>query len=382
MFDFRAKEKVMLFTMDIITNYIGYVDIEIYFRRASMSGLTYHPTAWSKIAAFELYGKGYSIPARIPSGAFEEIILSAGEVCAFYITATNGSFLQLTEYIGQAFDVHEETDHVQMFVGYDKNYPFLHQNKPVAWNGRIYYNIMQTPAPTPIAAVYNKPYFFVCGIDKDDALLCDQPCASGYDTECPQGETCFVNIFPGQCRNMNFCGVSLNDAKQCSIPCLSGSDLDCPSGETCFTSISAIDCNTMNYCGVSIQDAKSCSYPCPSGDSSDCPNGSVCWLNIPSIDCNNNNFCAASEELVSSCNQKCPSGSDSDCLDNEKCFSTEIDIDCNDQGYDDDIDSINDPSSNFFCGVDRQDATSCSVSCGVTGLDSECPVGQKWCVFV
>ena len=101
MFEFRAKEGVILYTMDIITNYVGYVDIEIYFRRGSMKNVAFHPKAWTKISEFKLYGEGYSIPVRIPlDGGFEEITLVGGELCSFYITSITGPYIQMTICIG------------------------------------------------------------------------------------------------------------------------------------------------------------------------------------------------------------------------------------------------------------------------------------------
>ena len=116
MFDLYAMTKVTAFTMDLILNYVGMVNTEIYFRRGSMSGREFHPSAWTKIASFEIYGKGFGAPVRLPDGAFDEITIHNGETVAFYITATNGAFLQITEYKGQKLQLHETTDHVKMFV--------------------------------------------------------------------------------------------------------------------------------------------------------------------------------------------------------------------------------------------------------------------------
>ena len=384
MFEFRAKEGVILYTMDIITNYVGYVDIEIYFRRGSMKNVAFHPKAWTKISEFKLYGEGYSIPVRIPlDGGFEEITLVGGELCSFYITSITGPYIQMTEYKDELYELHEETPHVQMYVGYDKNYPFLHQNRAAAWNGRIYYNTVPSPAPTVVSLLYNRPDLFVCGTNKQDALICDQTCSSGLDSECPGDEVCYLNITPGQCKNLSYCGISLDDASQCNFPCPSGLDLDCPLGQSCFGYISAIECDTMNYCGISLDDAQYCGYPCPSGDSSECPSGTICWMDVSKSDCNNGNYCALSEGEATQCSRSCPSGLSTDCPGDKECFADVFVTDCDNNGYDDDyVYGISDPSNNFYCGESLEDALSCSQSCGITGLDSECPPGESWYVYI
>ena len=124
------------------------------------------------------------------------------DIVAFYITATNGRYLQLTAYPGQVHLLHEETPHLQKFVGVGKNYPFLHNTNEVAWNGRIFYSLTPTPSPTraPIITSPSTPQtnteentnFFYCGINRQDAIQCASPCPSGSNSECPGSQKWYV----------------------------------------------------------------------------------------------------------------------------------------------------------------------------------------------
>ena len=60
MFDFKAKEHVVAYSMDIISSYVGMQDIEIYFRRGSYIDVDMIPSEWLLIASISLYGRGYS----------------------------------------------------------------------------------------------------------------------------------------------------------------------------------------------------------------------------------------------------------------------------------------------------------------------------------
>jgi len=59
MFDLRAKEAVILYAMDILSSFYGVVNLEIYIRRNTWDGYETRPGAWSKIANFEIDGKGF-----------------------------------------------------------------------------------------------------------------------------------------------------------------------------------------------------------------------------------------------------------------------------------------------------------------------------------
>jgi len=59
MFDLRAKESVILYAMDILSPFLGVVNLEIYIRRNTWDGYETRPGAWSKIANFEIDGKGF-----------------------------------------------------------------------------------------------------------------------------------------------------------------------------------------------------------------------------------------------------------------------------------------------------------------------------------
>ncbi len=116
-----------------------------------------------------------------------------------------------------------------------------------------------------------------CGVDWNDAISnCDNDdhwCASGADSDCPEGKTCFAgteckyesDLFPtisptsgiptiapslySDPANLRFCGVGWDEAqKTCRIAshCPSGEDTDCPEGQACFDSPS-VACNIVDF---------------------------------------------------------------------------------------------------------------------------------------
>ncbi|KAL3761003.1 hypothetical protein ACHAWU_004623 [Discostella pseudostelligera] len=116
-----------------------------------------------------------------------------------------------------------------------------------------------------------------CGTDWNDAISnCDNIdhwCASGADSDCPEGKTCFAgtdckyeaDLFPTVTptslapslsptmyfspTNLRFCGVGWEDAGQyCRIAshCPSGEDTECPEGQACFDSPS-LGCNIVDF---------------------------------------------------------------------------------------------------------------------------------------
>ena len=58
-----------------------------------------------------------------------------------------------------------------------------------------------------------------------------------------------------------------------------------------------------------------------------------------------------------------------------------LDASCSDDDfYNDDMDSVKDTTDKkmFYCGTSYEDAANCGAYCGITGLDSECGVGETW----
>ena len=203
MFDLYAQSRVKLISMDIISTFTGRNAIEIYKRQGTWVDRDKSPSAWQQIASFNLYITGFSEPTRIPNGAFDEIEMFPGDLISFYITATNGPFIQLSPYPNTIGVIHETTDELVMFVGIGKNYPFLHASEGVAWNGRIYYKRVQTPMPTPSPTLGNQPVGTpenFCGLSRSDAAgTCDKPCPGGNDLECPTNQFCFLEISVKEC---------------------------------------------------------------------------------------------------------------------------------------------------------------------------------------
>ena len=194
MFDLYARSEVKLYSMDIITTSLGKVEMEIYVRKGSWTGRDKMPSAWSLIAAFDLQSDVLLEPLRIPDNSFDPIEMFPGDLISFYITTTNGAYIQMTPH---PISRHESTNELIMYAGIGKKYPFLYSDVGMAWNGRIYYHRVGNPAPTqaPVADVPSQNSY--CGIDREDALICDTSCQSSLD--CSMGETCFENIDEDDC---------------------------------------------------------------------------------------------------------------------------------------------------------------------------------------
>ena len=232
MFDLVATQKVSIYSMDIISSYVGQSSIEIYIREQTWAGADADPTSWIKITAFDLVMNGFSEPTRIPDNAFDQIEMSVGDIVSFYITST-GNLLQMTRYSdSMTGSVHESTNELTMLVGVGKIYPFKGHEKGIVWNGRIFYDIIPTSAPTPLPSTEgptsipiassqiapvsiqtNQPSQIpvtspthsnnFCGETRADAIkLCDKPCSNGLDSECASNEECFINVLANECEGM------------------------------------------------------------------------------------------------------------------------------------------------------------------------------------
>jgi len=225
--------------------------------------------------------------------------------------------------------------------------------------------------------IYPENTYF-CGSSMEDASrTCGIPCPSRGDDECPGEDTfCFGNTFC-EGRQSFYCGTSWLDASdKCLKACPSGDANDCDEGEACFAWTSC-DNTDSYFCGITFGDASSrCETPCQSRSSLECPPGEGCFayttcsavnLNSTSSEIDpldipmNDYFCGESLEHASSaCPIACQGGSDEECPGDLKCYNN---TGCSDR-------------NSFFCGNDWMDAAqTCGQACS-SGSSDECDEGQ------
>ncbi len=121
---------------------------------------------------------------------------------------------------------------------------------------------------------------------------------------------------------------------------------------------------SKKFCGSFIESASLCEHGCPFGLDSECPHGQSCFDvdqcvkedAYPSLVGSGAMYCISTINSVSHCVHRCPSGLDNECPFGQKCHYVE--------------------NCNNFCGSTFGDASQCSLSC-YSGFDDECPIGQK-----
>lgn len=178
-----------------------------------------------------------------------------------------------------------------------------------------------SPTSSPIAAT-DEANFYFCGSDLNDAnALCSVWCRYGEDSECPEGQTCFLDTScnatelnftigwdesllsevpsiapttykPTQDQNPSnyYCFASWTDASydgDCGVPCPGGQNSECPNGQFCYgplplcTPVYKAGVSTK-WCGSSFEDmASKCATECPNGTDEECPDGEICWGDSP-----------------------------------------------------------------------------------------------------
>mmetsp|Transcript_200 Transcript_200/g.275 ORF Transcript_200/g.275 Transcript_200/m.275 type:complete len:1303 (-) Transcript_200:158-4066(-) len=139
MFDVVAKRDILISNMDIHTSFEGSNMIEIYSRGVTWSAVTIHPTAWTKVsvAGLQVMGNGVGVPTPLPENAFDPLYVSGGATRSFYVTTSNGRYMQQTPFT--TGDVISSNNDLSIYAGVGKNYLFLHTEKDMAWNGNLYY---------------------------------------------------------------------------------------------------------------------------------------------------------------------------------------------------------------------------------------------------
>ncbi|KAL7482139.1 hypothetical protein ACHAW6_007834 [Cyclotella cf. meneghiniana] len=282
-----------------------------------------------------------------------------------------------------------------------------------------------SPTSSPIEAADVANSYF-CGSDLEDAnALCSVWCRYGEDSECPEGQKCFLDTScnatelnftigwdesllsevpsiapttykPTQDQNPSnfYCFASWTDASydgDCGVPCPGGQNSECPDGQFCYGPLPL--CNPMykagvstKWCGLSFEDMSSkCATECPNGTDEECPDGEICWGDSPcalkqsalqdlealegKLWCGKNY-----KDLVENCPKQCPGGSDDECGNDMICFdmSTEK-VSCNETGV-----GIKDPVDplHLWCGSSWNNVLEdCPKACP-EGTDEECGVGM------
>lgn len=260
-----------------------------------------------------------------------------------------------------------------------------------------------------------------CGETYDAAALsCSAECPNGLDSECENGQACFVvdscdeiqktptpsfilvpspsaegvtpspESFDGN--SFDYCGFNFENASSCKKPCSAMKELDCGEGETCFSGVSAcpsIIPASKRFCGTNWEDSTKCQAECPSGLDSECPENEQCYksegcrsecLNEDE-DCDSapspsseqpdpetppkqsSNYCGTNFTDARNCFAPCPDGVDSQCGSNQKCYSNVTDC-------------LDIPDAKNYCGIDMLDSEKCTIECP-NGFDMECPEGEK-----
>jgi len=139
MFDVVAKRDILIRKMDIHTSFEGSNMIEIYSRGVTWSTVAIHPNAWNKVsvAGLQVMGNGVGVPTPLPENAFDPLYVSGGATRSFYVTISNGRYMQQTPFT--TGDVISSNNDLSIYAGVGKNYLFLHTGKDMAWNGNLYY---------------------------------------------------------------------------------------------------------------------------------------------------------------------------------------------------------------------------------------------------
>ena len=142
MFDIAAKRDIVIRQMDIHTSHEGSNIIEIYSRGVTWNAVPVHPNAWAKVSAagLQVVGNGVGVPTPLPENAFNPLHVSAGAVRSFYVTISNGRYMQQTPFA--TGEVIASNDDLLIYGGVGKNYLYLHTGEDMAWNGNLYYTLV------------------------------------------------------------------------------------------------------------------------------------------------------------------------------------------------------------------------------------------------
>ena len=145
MFDIKAARSISIKEMDLHINNIGSTEIEIYHTCCGLtthSIVKRHPTAWRLAGSKKVNGNGAEMLTPLPSDAFEPICIDSGLSKGFYITATEGKFLEHS-HDGVTGDVYKSNDDLSMIIGVGKRYFLLNDQYDRIANFSMRYSILE-----------------------------------------------------------------------------------------------------------------------------------------------------------------------------------------------------------------------------------------------
>ena len=80
---------IAVFGLNILTPLEEEFCVELYTKAGSFGSASSNADAWTFLGSFSLVGNGPTLPTPIPPGAFDPIVLAAGETRSFYVTTQN-----------------------------------------------------------------------------------------------------------------------------------------------------------------------------------------------------------------------------------------------------------------------------------------------------
>jgi subtilisin-like proprotein convertase family protein len=148
MFEIMAINPITINSFDISANVAAGEshNYEVYFKVGSWQGSQTTPGNWTLVASptgIVNVGPGLATPLNLSLG----IDVAAGELVAFYITATDGSTLGYTGSAGTTGvgNLWASDANIEFYEGAGKGYPFGSTFAPRVWNGNIQYETGQVP---------------------------------------------------------------------------------------------------------------------------------------------------------------------------------------------------------------------------------------------
>jgi subtilisin-like proprotein convertase family protein len=142
MFEIMALNPITVNSFDISANAAAGEshNYEVYFKVGSWEGSQTTPGDWTLVASptgIINVGPGLATPLNLSLG----IDVAAGELIAFYVTASDGSTLGYTGSAGTTGvgNLWASDDNIEFYEGAGKGYPFGSTFSPRVWNGNIQY---------------------------------------------------------------------------------------------------------------------------------------------------------------------------------------------------------------------------------------------------
>ena len=153
MFNIRAKEDILISSLDFYCDLDKSVTYEVYTKHGTYVGYENSPDDWTMISTGSIQSQGLLSPTKIED--FEEkIIMDASETRAFYVTLRTPD-LRYTTNIGTEGDVFVEDDNLEILIGVGIGaYPFGEFNfRPRVYNGAVHYSFLGNFPPSTAPSI-------------------------------------------------------------------------------------------------------------------------------------------------------------------------------------------------------------------------------------